>query len=120
MYAKAIQFLCNIMFNFFLRCHSNRCSNCAWELDEQLFCSQCLIDYGDNSGNHATDSQDISDMDSRGEEEDDEELNDFVVGDGHVEYEERDSDAIHDDSDSEVQSIGSGDSGDIDNQHNSE
>ncbi|KAI9249803.1 hypothetical protein EDC94DRAFT_322826 [Helicostylum pulchrum] len=75
----------------------HRCSNCGWELDEENYCGNCMIHYDSGSivNDNESDYNMQSDAGSHMEpEEDDEEedLEDFVVEDGQVDYE----DVIHD------------------------
>ncbi|CAO3638043.1 unnamed protein product [Mucor hiemalis] len=80
-----------------------RCSNCAWELDEELFCGQCLIYYDDGEDRSNTRHNDEEITDTESHHEQDEDLEDFVVEDDHVDFENLDQDRILDDS-SEIDS----------------
>ncbi|KAG2208898.1 hypothetical protein INT47_011038 [Mucor saturninus] len=65
----------------------NRCSNCGWELDEENFCQQCNIQF-DHDGSVIAGGSDYmhSDAESHLEEEEGD-LEDFIVDNDQVEYE---------------------------------
>lgn len=82
-----------------------RCSNCAWELDEEMFCGQCLIYYddGEDRSNARRNDDEVTDTESH-HDQDEEDLEDFVVEDDHVEYENLDQDHVLDETSSEEDS----------------
>ncbi|KAI8082347.1 hypothetical protein BDF21DRAFT_462411 [Thamnidium elegans] len=84
----------------------HRCSNCGWELDEDNYCGNCMIHYDNGSivNDNESDYNMQSDAGSHMEPEEDEDLDDFVVEDGQVDYE----DVIHDsilDEDDEMEPV---------------
>lgn len=82
---------------------SHRCSNCGWELDEENFCGQCNIQF-DHDGSVVAGGSDYmqSDAESHLEEEEEEDLEDFVVDNDQVEYEHLQDSILDDDQGSEL------------------
>ncbi|GAA5807392.1 hypothetical protein MFLAVUS_000753 [Mucor flavus] len=70
----------------------HRCSNCGWELDEDNYCGNCMIHYDNGSVVNDNESDYNMQSDAGSHMEPEEDLDDFVVDDGQVDYE----DVIHD------------------------
>ncbi|KAG2234902.1 hypothetical protein INT48_000329 [Thamnidium elegans] len=86
----------------------HRCSNCGWELDEDNYCGNCMIHYDNGSivNDNESDYNMQSDAGSHMEPEEDEDLDDFVVEDGQVDYEDVIHDSILDEDDEDDMSNG--------------
>ncbi|KAI9486875.1 MAG: hypothetical protein EXX96DRAFT_550910 [Benjaminiella poitrasii] len=56
-----------------------RCSQCGWELDEENFCSHCLVTFNVNRRHEI----ELSDIESYRHSDDEENLSDFVVNDDY-------------------------------------